>query len=575
MILIIASCGERDDQTMSDDEDTLKIEALLQEAKNQRLSDPTNIIVYADSALEMAEANNLQLLKGKALYEKAIGFYYISLYADALDVCDEVFSLLHTIEATDSISIFELRGAVMNMRGVIFQRQGQYDLAIESLLEALDNFDKSGNIDLVATSYNNISENFRFIKNYELAIHYNLEAEKIRLEHENPIKLNAIYQNRGNLYFDEGKYDEALEFFELVLERSTELGDAENLVHALNNLGAVYENLSQSNVALTYYLKAIEIYQSRNDFWGQARTLGNISKMYLRFSDHEKAIKYSSDALQMAKSNGFLELEQYNSLNLARIYEDIGENEKALKNYKQVLSLNDSIFSMQKFESINRIEKLYNKERSERIIAEKEEDFAESELNSQRLEGLVFLLVFVFLVVLVISTLMFRQARFRKQKNEELTGKNKIIQEQNTDLEEVLNAYEAQREKTMIASGREFKISDIIYIRYNDRLSTIFLVDSQVMEVKTQLNQLLSELNFKSHFTFSQINQNYIVNFNNVNIDFKVEGDEAFYFTSYLDNDKAEWRTENEVKTRKRSGITKNFEREYLRYTRLQDKLRT
>ncbi len=89
------------------------------------------------------------------------------------------------------------------------------------------------------------------------------------------------------------------------------------------------------------------------------------------------------------------------------------------------------------------------------------------------------------------------------------------------------------------------------------------------MEHRVQLSQLSSELKYKSNFLFAQINQNYIVNFDNVEIYFFEGEEEKYYYTHFLDNDFEEGRTEEFVKTRKRSGLTKNFERDFKRYQRL------
>ena len=86
---------------------------------------------------------------------------------------------------------------------------------------------------------------------------------------------------------------------------------------------------------------------------------------------------------------------------------------------------------------------------------------------------------------------------------------------------------------------------------------------------RTQLSQLLSDLKYKSPFLFSQINQNYIINFGNVEIKYYQDDNEKYYYTSFLPNDVEEGRNEDYVKTRKRSGLNTNFEREYKRYLRM------
>ena len=359
------------------------------------------------------------------------------------------------------------------------------------------------------------------------------------------------------------------------MEKARINNDIENIIYATNNIGAAYEELGQSEIALQNYLTALEMYRERQDHWGEANALGNISMVNFDLTERlEQAEEYALEGLLIAQEYQFLELEKFNYENLHRIYEKKGNYKESLKMLKQAQLLQDSLYNQQKFETLSNLEQQYDKERTKLIIVQKDKAIVESQLKSQRLQSLVTLLGIIFLALLSGAWLLYRQAKFRKAKNEELLQKNTIIQHQNEDLESLVNAYEAQREKFIQIGPHEIPLDDIVYIRYQSRMTSIFLKDQSIIEYRTQLSQLLAELNFKSHFLFSQINQNYIVHFKNVEINLFDGEEDKYYFTSYLPNDHWEGRNEDYIKTRKRSGLNKNFEREYHRYLRLQN-LRT
>jgi tetratricopeptide (TPR) repeat protein len=575
--ILICLCSCRKEPTSFDSYSKQKqlIDTLLQQTREARNDTPSIIVEMADSSIRLSQKINYIEGEIKGMYNKATGYFYQSQYDKSAEWCQLVLEKIKisSVPALDSLNKYKLLGSAYILLGILSQRQGKYEDANKYLLTALADFEKIEHWENIATTYNNISENFRFIKNFDKALKYNQTAEEYYILAKKSDRIPLVLQNRGNIYFDQGKYQKALETFTTTLKEAEKYNDIENIVNALNNIGASYEKIGQDEIAIQNYLKALEIYQERQNYWGETNTLGNISAMYLKSGDFETAIQISETALEIAEKHHFLALEKYISENLAKIYETRGDFEKSLNIYKKVIVLNDSLYNQQKFESINLLEQQYNEEKAKRLFAQKDKTITEAKLKSQKLKNFISILSFLIILSLITTLLLYRQAKFRKLKNDELISKNNIIQQQNEDLEALVNAYESQREKRIEIGNQKILFDDIIYIRYQDRVSSIFLKQGKVINHRIQLSQLLSELNYKSHFIFSQINQNYILNFKNIHIDFFDGEEEKYYYTSYLPGDITEGRNEDYIKTRKRSGLNKNFEREYHRFLRIQQLL--
>lgn len=579
---LFSACNEDNGFPTDFEEKQQLVDTLLDNSQKARNAAPLSIIPLADSTIKIATEINYHKGQLGGYYNKAVGHFFLNNYSDAIEWCDHVILLTQELNP-DSIVKNKYLGSAYNLKGIIWQKKGEYATAVENLLAALDYFEANKDFKNAGTVYTNISENFRFMKDFEKAMEYNKKAESFMQSEEMVNKLTTVFQNRGNIYNNQGDFEAALQMFQMTLERARKHNDIENITHSLNNLGVSYEEMGKDNEALEYYFRALDHYKARKHYWGEANTLGNISVIYLKRREFEKAVTFTNNALEISRENDFRELTLYNYKNLGRIYETMGQFRQSLEINKQIGLLKDSLYNEEKFRTINSLEQKYKEEKAEKLIAQKDKELIQAQLNSKTL--LIFLIIFgvVILLSLVIAFFLYKQVQLKKRNNEALRKKNAIIeknnqeitqqrdeiQNQKEDLELLVNAYETHGAKELNFGKRKIPINDIIYIKYHNRISHAFLKDGRIIEHRVQLSQLSSELKYKSNFLFGQINQNYIVNFNNVNISFFNGEDEKFYYTNYLDYDHEEGRTEDFVKTRKRSALNKNFEREYKRYLRL------
>ncbi len=566
----------------TNDTQKIMVDTLLVQSIEARNTDPFSIISLADSALVISREIQYEQGIFNSMYNKAIGHYFQNDFDEAEDWCKTIYDK-GVVTKLDTLDLYKYLGSAHTLNGIIWQKKGDYEKAVQHFIGALNFFESNEDYNNIASAYTNISESFRFMKDYEKALDYNKKAEDYYRRTEMYDQLTTVFQNRGNIYNNQGKHAKALDVFKSTLDSANVHNDIGNTVHAFNNLGVSYEEMGRDDQAIDYYLRAMDIYKSRKDYWGEATALGNISMIFLKKGNFEEAIDYSKKGLDIAQQNDFKELILFSYENLARINEKMGRKNESLFILKNISALKDSLYNEEKYRTISNLEQKYEKEKSEKLIAQKDRELIQAQLNSKTLLIFVIVLGVIILLSVLIAFFLYKQVQLRKQKNLQLRQKNAIIEnknqeitkqrdeikEQKEDLELLVNAYETQRKKEIQIGKRKIFINDIIYIKYQNRKSHIFLKDGRVIEQRVQLSQLASDLKYKSNFLFAQINQNYIINFNNVDISFFDGEDEKYYFTPFLENDLKEGRTEEFVKTRKRSGLDKNFEREYNRYLRL------
>ena len=107
----------------------------------------------------------------------------------------------------------------------------------------------------------------------------------------------------------------------------------------MNNIGLVYNNISQSQEALKYYNQALPIMRSVGDRAGEAATLSNIGGVYDSISQPQEALKYYNQALPIMREVGARVGEAATLNNIGFVYQDTKQPTQAINNLEQSLKI--------------------------------------------------------------------------------------------------------------------------------------------------------------------------------------------------------------------------------------------
>ncbi len=114
----------------------------------------------------------------------------------------------------------------------IFKRLGQYEKAVEFLLEAIILFEKNDLNNDLSRAYNVLSNLYQLSDNPDLALQYNNYAVEIAIENNDSTLIAYYINNRGKIYMDMDFYNKAVTDFERALEIKILLSDQElSLIH--------------------------------------------------------------------------------------------------------------------------------------------------------------------------------------------------------------------------------------------------------------------------------------------------------------------------------------------------------
>jgi tetratricopeptide (TPR) repeat protein len=228
--------------------------------------------------------------------------------------------------------------------GMMLRKMGQFDKS-QQVFEAL--LDQTTDESEKAPIYHQIALAKDDQGEYEEAITFYdkvLEIDKKRLP-PNHLSFASTYNNIGMVYQNMGDYPKALSYYEKALEiRKQSLPpNHPDLAMSYNNIGAVYKNMGDYSKALSYYEKALEIQQQSlpPNHPDLASSYNNIGIVYKNMGDYPKALSSYEKALEIRKQSlppNHPDLAtSYN--NIGAVYEKKGDYTKARSFYERAVNI--------------------------------------------------------------------------------------------------------------------------------------------------------------------------------------------------------------------------------------------
>lgn len=231
-----------------------------------------------------------------------------------------------------------------NNRGIVYFNQGKYKEAIEDYNKALElnpNFENGyfnrGNVYFNQGKYKEAIEDYN--KGLELnpnfengylnrgSAYFNIEKHTEALvDYDKFLELNPkdvyTYIIKSILYRGQGKYEKALEACNLAIKL-----DPTNLLNVYNEKGNIYKEQRKYDIALELYDKEIEINERCIDAYN------NKADIYINLKQYEKALEEYSRLLNVTEDVDI-------NLKKAKIYSIQGKYKNAIAEFNEIIRLN-------------------------------------------------------------------------------------------------------------------------------------------------------------------------------------------------------------------------------------------
>ncbi|MEM9219265.1 MAG: tetratricopeptide repeat protein [Cyanobacteria bacterium P01_F01_bin.150] len=230
-------------------------------------------------------------------------------------------------------------GQVFKNLGNIYWIQEDYETALGYQRQALAIAREVQDSDLEARSLSNIGLAHRDLGNSEEELKALQQAFAIVLADQNSELLKNILTQLRITLFQQGEYQQLVDYAHQMLRLAREVGDRLAESWALEALALAHHNLEQYQQAIDLYEQQLTIVRKLHDQTGEGRALGNLGAAYADLEQNEQAIDFYKQSLSIAREIGDRSMEGRALGNLGRVYTSLAQYEQAIDFYEQRLAI--------------------------------------------------------------------------------------------------------------------------------------------------------------------------------------------------------------------------------------------
>jgi len=381
------------------------IENLLESGTRHLYSNPDKAREIARQALVLATESRNTDWQMKLLNFMGISHMIQSTYDSALYHYHRAKDL-----AMEAGSLTQMGNSINNI-AVAHGDMGNFISSLRYFLRALDKYEQSGMGDQKAYIYNNIGMIYAEIENYPKALENYLLSHEIFYGLRDSIRIGTLLINLGNLHYNKGSVDLAMEYLDSALVYKKLTSDKYGQTSALEAKGRTLMAKGEFEEAENTYLMALEMARELGFDSGRASALTEMASLFLKTGKPEKALDNAEKAVEIASAINNNKLQYRAHKMLSRVYEELGEPILALEHFQKFNQLKD--------ESINqtRLHQIYNLE-MERTAEINLRELAEREELLSRKNTTIFLMTFAFIASFVILLLVYYLFMIRQKQKE-------------------------------------------------------------------------------------------------------------------------------------------------------------
>jgi tetratricopeptide (TPR) repeat protein len=301
-------------------------------------------------------------------------------------------------------------GSVLNYLGLAYQQQGNFQKAIEYLLQGMEVRKKIGDIRGVMFSLSRVGDVYQALEQTETALKYYMKA--LHFADEKKVEPNSdTYESLAKLYMGSKRYEEAKKYIDLAIKAKFDV-EWYNLL-----LGRYYMETGLLEKSLVVYKQIMTRTQKNSDYGVFATGAMEISKIYQFKKDYPAALKYAKNAYEIASKHNirWIIADAANSLSslyaIKRDYRKAYNYEKIYRSISDSISKADSHLKLAFLESKNEV---LEKQSSIELLNK------ENQVKEQRLQNEALIKKFFIggiVVMLIIAFVLFRNMLL-KRKNE-------------------------------------------------------------------------------------------------------------------------------------------------------------
>ncbi len=203
--------------------------------------------------------------------------------------------------------------------------------------QAIQNFETQHSKKL-PDAFINTAIGFYYIGQLDSTIYYTEKILKVDPKLLSDKKMGITYNLLCVAHKNLGRYDDALKYGKLSLQKFKQTNDSIRLPGTLDNIASIYKKVGDYKQSLEYSLQSLRAFEHNKDSFGMATTQINIANLYGYLKNLEKDKRHLNNALQIAKElkDDYVLADIYN--NFGALYSDAKKLDSAYYFYKKALT---------------------------------------------------------------------------------------------------------------------------------------------------------------------------------------------------------------------------------------------
>lgn len=411
--------------------------------------------LLAEKSAEI-EGNDLEYVRAKY----ALGYLYKNLFNYNKAIQNYKAGIEVAKSSLSTEGMLDPYKRLLNGAGLAYYYLGSYDSALIFHFESLNvrnqesteiiNIDENLKVfDDIAIAENNIGLVYLKIRDFDEAINFFNRAIENKKRAGN-LEINFSLVNLGLSYVysyskpQDERFLKAENIFTQLLDSCKVRKDCSSgiLYESYNALGILSLNIDSLDRARKHFEQALLYSKEEEDLGKRLHVLHNIASVYEESGKYADAIDILIGGQQWADSLNLLHLKASNYRRLASVYHNAGEHNVAYEYFVRYDSIQQDIFSDV---VINGIKNVLVKE-NQRTNVQKINEQADRIQVQEKAQ--LYLMVIIILAFVILFTVIYN-SRQRQKVNLKLSDANKIIEEKNSQLQNVnISLEEKVRDRT-------------------------------------------------------------------------------------------------------------------------------
>ena len=392
--------------------DTSYIKNLYELARSYIYQIPDSTKSIAERVLEFSKKENFK--EGIAGGNLGLGLYY-----NITGEFDKGFDYLTTAESNlTQTNDYSLLMKVINSKAMNKFMKGDFPEAYLECKKGEELADQIGDLEMQVFFAMNLATCFAILNDYDQALPYYQRALTIVEESKDFVQKAQIESNLGYLHLHNNEFEKAKAYCtNAIITLSEEKLQAwESFAWA--TLGEVAIREKQYETALEHFTKSDDLLSAIEDMQRKAETAQGFAVTYFHKEDFDKSLEYAQSAEKISKDINYHQGVVNSSELLYKLYVEKNEHKKALEYLEVANRLSDSIL-----ESENKA-KFLMLDTQAQFDQDKELANFENEKKIAKQKTITYSSVIVLIALLLILSLIAKNAQNQKKANTALKGLN-------------------------------------------------------------------------------------------------------------------------------------------------------